>query len=173
MNETLEQLKTRRSIRKFTTKQVAEAELDAVLEAGTYAPTGGGAQSPVIVAVQKPDVVRKLSAMNAKVMGADMDPYYGAPTVVLVLADAGKSTCVEDGSCVIANMLNAAHALGLGSCWIHREKEMFASAEGKALLKEWGLEGDLVGVGSIALGYADGPAPKPAARKSGYVVKVK
>lgn len=169
----LEELKSRRSIRKFQAKQIADAELDAVLEAGTFAPTGQGAQSPVIVAVQKPETVKALSAINAKVMGADTDPYYGAPTVIVVLADAERMTHVEDGSCVIDNILNAAHAVGLGSCWIHRARQMFDSPEGKALLKEWGLGGNLVGVGSVALGYADGDAPEAKPRKSGYIVKVK
>lgn len=118
-------------------------------------------------------MVKTLSAMNGKVIGADKDMYYGAPTVVIVLADADKITHVEDGSCAIANMLNAAHAVGLGSCWIHRAKEMIASPEGKALLKEWGLKGNLVGVGSMALGYVDGDVPAPAARKNDYIVKIR
>ena len=170
--ELLELLKTRRSIRKYKAEQVKTEELDAVLEAGTYAPTGSGAQSPVIVAVQDPETRELLSRMNAIVMGTESDPYYGAPTLVIVLADPERGTWVEDGSCVLDNMMNAAHALGLGSCWIHRERQMFDSPEGKDLLKTWGLPETLRGVGSIALGYPDGAAPEPKPRKPGYIVKI-
>ncbi len=170
--EFLDLLKTRRSIRAFKAEQIAETELDAILEAGTYAPSGMGAQSPVIIAVQNPAVIKKLSAMNAKVMNMDMDPYYGAPTIVLVLADGDRPTFVEDGSCALENMMIAAHALGVGSCWVHREKEIFASPEGKALLREWGVSESLIGVGSLALGYAAKDAGGPAPRKAGYIVKV-
>ena len=145
--------------------------LDTVLEAGTYAPTGGGHQSPVIVAVTSPETRERLRALNAVVMGKETDPYYGAPAIVVVLADGGRGTFVEDGSCVLENLMLAAHAVGLSSCWIHREREIFDSEEGKALLKEWGLPEALRGVGAIALGYADGPEPA-APRKEGYVVRV-
>ena len=171
-NELLELMKSRRSVRGYKPDAVPEEALDAVLEAGTYAPTGGGAQSPVIVAVRDKAVRDNLMALNAKVMGKDTDPYYGAPVVVLVLADGGRNTCVEDGSGVLENMMLAAHAVGLASVWVHREKEIFESPEGKALLKQWGLPETLRGVGSIALGYAAGPLPEAAARKEGYIVKV-
>ena len=171
-NELLELMKSRRSVRGYKPDAVPEEALDAVLEAGTYAPTGGGAQSPVIVAVRDKAVRDNLMALNAKVMGKDTDPYYGAPVVVLVLADGGRNTCVEDGSCVLENMMLAAHAVGLASVWVHREKEIFESPEGKALLKQWGLPETLRGVGSIALGFAAGPLPEAAARKEGYIVKV-
>lgn len=171
-NELLELLKSRRSVRGYKPDAVPEEALDAVLEAGTYAPTGGGAQSPVIVAVRDKAVRDTLMALNAKVMGKDTDPYYGAPVVVLALADGGRNTCVEDGSCVLENMMLAAHAVGLASVWVHREKEIFESPEGKALLKQWGLPETLRGVGSIALGYAAGSLPEAAARKEGYIVKV-
>jgi nitroreductase len=172
-NDVLDVLKNRRSIRKFKSEQIKKDELDAVLEAGTFAPTGGGAQSPVIIAVQNPATVEELAKMNAKVMGSSGNPYYGAPTIVLVLASPkARATYVEDGACVLQNMMIAAHAIGLGSCWIHREKEIFSSAEGKALLKKWGVSDEFVGVGSIALGYADCELPAAAKRKDGYIVKV-
>jgi nitroreductase len=172
-NDVLEAIQNRRSIRKFKSEQIKKDELDAVLEAGTFAPTGGGAQSPVIVAVQKPAVVEDLVTMNAKVMGTSGNPYYGAPTIVLVLASPrARATYVEDGSCVLQTMMLAAHSIGLGSCWIHREKEMFETPEGRALLKQWGIPEDYVGVGSIALGYPEGAPPSAAKRKDGYIVKV-
>ncbi len=171
MNETLSNLKTRRSIRSFLPKQVDEALLDQVLEAGTYAPTGGGRQTPVIVVVQDEATVKQLSRMNAAVNGNKNDPYYGAPTVLVILADRSRGTYVLDGASVITTLLNAAHAVGLGSCWIHRAKEMFESDEGKSLLKRWGIEGDYEGIGQVILGYPEGPAPEPAPRKANYIVR--
>ena len=148
-------------------KPVEEELLDAVLEAGTYAPSAMGKQSATIIAVRDQETRDQLMHMNAKVMGVESDPYYGAPVIVLVLGGS-----VEDGSCVLVNMMNAAHSLGLASCWIHREREMFDSEEGKALLKKWGLPETLRGIGSIALGYAAGEAPAPKPRKEGYIVKI-
>lgn len=173
MNETLKTLKERRSCRKYQTRQVEQEALDLILEAGTYAPTGMNRQAPVIVAVQDAATIAKLSAMNAAVMGSDKDPFYGAPTVLVVLADPEIRTWVEDGSLVMGNLMNAAHAVGLASCWIHRAREVFDSVEGKALLKEWGLPETLRGVGNCILGYADGPLPETRPRKDGYVVRVK
>lgn len=171
-NKMLELLKTRRSVRAYKPEQIQAQELDAVLEAGTYAPTGMGMQSPVIVAVQSPFYRRAVMELNQKARGMEGDPYYGAPTIVLVLADPARGTCVEDASCVLCTMMEAAHAVGLASCWIHGEHEMFQLPEGKALLREWGLPQDLRGVGSLALGYAAGPLPQPKERKAGYIHKV-
>lgn len=165
-------IKTRRSIREFKPDAVPAEALDAVLEAGTYAPTGGGRQSPTIIAVTTPDYRRRLSELNAAIMGTDTDPYYGAPIIILVLAEGSAKTFVEDGSCVLENMLLAAHALGLGSVWINREKEIFDSEEGKALLREWGLPETLRGVGAVALGYAAAEARPAAPRKPNYIVRV-
>ena len=172
-NEVIEAIKSRRSVRKFKPDQIRKDELDAVLEAGTYAPTGGGSQSPVIIAVQDPATIQELIKMNASVLGSSGNPYYDAPTIVLVLASPKtRATFVEDGACVLQNMMLAAHSIGLGSCWIHREKEMFNSPEGKALLKKWKVAEEFTGVGALALGY---PAASPgvaAKRKESYIVKV-
>ncbi len=163
-------LNTRRSFRAYKPDPVPEDVLDAVLEAGTYAPSAMGQQSATIVAVRDPDTRATLSAMNAKVFGRDMDPYYGAPVIVLVFSKGPCATA--DGACVLENLMLAAHASGLGSCWINREKEMFATPEGKALMVKWGLDEELQGVGAISLGYPQGD-PKPAApRKPDYIVKV-
>ncbi len=174
-NEALEVLKNRRSVRKFKAEQVPEDVLDAVLEAGTYAPTGAGKQSPTIVAVQNPETVAKIDAMNAAVLNSsnNVHPYYGSPTILLVLADPKAITPIEDACNVGCNLVNAAYAAGLGSCWIHRSKEMFESADGKALLKEWGLSKDMIGVCSIALGYADSEPSKAIPRKENYIIKIK
>lgn len=172
MNETLMKLKTRRSCRGYQPKQIKEEELQAVLEAGMYAPTGRGMQSPIMIVVQDKEMVKKLSKMNAEVMGTTNDPFYGAPTIIVVLADRNRNTYLEDGSLVLGNLMNAAHAVGLGSCWIHRAKEVFASEEGQALLKQWGIEGDYVGIGHCALGYIEKEAPEVAPRKENYVYRV-
>ncbi|MCM1150295.1 MAG: nitroreductase family protein [Butyricicoccus sp.] len=166
-NEALEVLKNRRSIRKFKSEQITDGELLAVLEAGTYAPTGKNMQTPVIIAVQKPEDRQAVAELNAKVMGSDSDPYYGAPTIILVLA-ADDAFAELNGSAVTTNMLNAAYAVGLGSCWIHRAAPMFKSDEGKAMLRKWGVDESLVGVGSIALGYADCETPAAKPRKENY-----
>lgn len=165
----LEVIKTRRAIRSYESKVPDKDLLAKVLEAGTYAPTGMGQQSPIIVAVTNKEVRDKLSRMNAQIMGKDTDPFYGAPVVLVVLADKNVPTYLYDGSLVMGNLMNAAHAVGLGSCWIHRAKEVFETEEGKALLKEWGIEGNYEGIGNCIIGYPkDGlPAAKP--RKEGYI----
>lgn len=172
MEDFLSVIKTRRSIRAYKPDGVPEELLDKVLEAGTYAPTGKNRQSPVIVAVTDKATRDYVSRLNAKVLGVDTDPYYGAPVILLVLADGNVNTFVEDGACVLENMMLEAHALGLASVWVHREREIFDSEEGKALLRKWGLGETLRGIGSIALGYAAVDLPKAAPRKEGYIVKI-
>lgn len=172
MNEVLKCLKERRSIRKYKNEQIKEEELNLILEAGTYAATGMGMQSPIMVVVQDAETIAQLSKMNAAVMGTDSDPFYGAPTVVIVLADRSRGTCVEDGSLVMGNLMNAAFAIGVDSCWINRAKEVFDTEEGKAFLKKWGIEGDYVGVGNCILGYRDCELPQPKERKANYIYRV-
>lgn len=172
MNETLNTLKTRRSVRAYLPEQVKEEQLQQILEAGTYAPTGMGKQSPVMVVVQDPDTIAYLSKLNAAVMGTTTDPFYGAPTVIVVLAERSRGTCVEDGSLVMGNLMNAAQAVGVNSCWIHRAREVFDSPEGKALLEKWGIHGDYVGVGHCILGYAKGQVPAAKPRKDNYIYRV-
>lgn len=172
--EALEVLKNRRAIRNYKAEQIKDEELDLVLEAGTYAPTGMGAQSPIIVAVQDPAELEKVWKLNARIAGSSGNTYYGAPTIVLVLSTGSKTEelAVLDAAAVCTNMLNAAYAVGLGSCWIHRCKEMFDTEEGKELLRAWGLPDTLRGVASIALGYADCEHPKAPPRKENYIVKI-
>ena len=166
-----EDLLTRRSVRKYSDRPVEEEKLDKVLTAGLYAPTGMNNQSPVLVAVRDKETRDKLSRMNAAVMGASGDPFYGAPCVIVVLSDPERMTWVEDGSLVLGNLMNAAHSLGLGSCWIHRAKECFDTPEGKALLRAWGVPENYRGVGNCILGYAaEEPEAKP--RKSGRIIKI-
>ncbi len=164
----LEIIKTRRSCRKYKSGQITDDELNAVLEAGTYAPTSRGLQSPFIVAVQDEEQMKELSAMNAEIMGVSFNPYYDAPTYVLVFAPESNNNAVQDGTCVLENMMLAAHAIGLGSCWIHREQEMFATERGKELIRKWGLPDGLRGIGALALGYPDGETASAKPRKEGY-----
>lgn len=175
MNAAIENMKTRRSIRGYKPDEMPAQELlEQIIEAGTYAPTGKGMQSPIIVAVTNKDVRDRLSRLNAEVLGTTSDPFYGAPAVLIVLADRNRPTYLYDGSLVMGNLMNAAHALGLGSCWIHRAKEVFNSPEGRNMLKEWGIEGDYEGIGHCVLGYpADEQTPQAKPRKQDYVVWVK
>ena len=168
MNTTIQDLMTRRSIRKYKPEQITREDLETVLNAGMCAPTAMNKQSPIIVAVQNKDDIAYLSKLNAAVKGMAGDPFYGAPTVLVVLADAENANAVPDGSLVLGNLMNAAHAIGLGSCWINRAREVFATDEGKALLKKWGIEGDYIGVGNCILGYPD-EQPQMKPRKENYV----
>ena len=174
--EALEVLKNRRSIRKFKPEQIKDEELNLVLEAGTFAPTAMGAQSPLIIAVQNKEDVAKVNELNARILANPGSlPYYGAPTIVLVFyTQIAKNEFLGtlDAAAVCTNMLNAAYAVGLGSVWINRTKEVFELEEGKALLKKWGVNEPVVGVASFALGYADQELPKPRPRREGYVLKV-
>lgn len=171
MNEVMNNLLTRRSIRKYTDEQVPDELLDQVLEAGLYAPSGMNRQNVIMVAVRDKETRDLLSRLNAAVMGSQGDPFYGAPCVIVVLGNAGSYPAVENGSLVLGNLMNAAHAVGLGSCWIHRAKQVFDAPEGKELLKKWGLPEDLQGIGNCILGYpAEAPAAKP--RLDGRIVKI-
>ena len=173
MSEVINNMKTRRSIRKYKPDMIPEDVLNRIIEAGTYAATGMGKQSPIIIAVTNKEIRDKFSKMNAEIMGVDSDPFYGAPVVLIVLADKASPTYVYDGSLVMGNLMLAAHAEGIGSCWIHRAKEEFESAEGKAFLKSLGIEGDYEGIGHCVLGYTDGEEPKAMPRKENYVYCVK
>ena len=173
-NTVIKALKERRSVRAFKPEQITDDELKTVLEAGTWAPTARGLQDPWIVAVQNPAILKKICRMNAAVWGReDIDPFYGAPTYVLVFGSAASTNAVPDGSLVLGNMMLAAHAIGLGSCWINREREMFATDEGKALMAELGLPEGLIGIGALALGYPAAPPKDPKPRKENYYRIVK
>ena len=166
-----EKLLTRRSVRKYKDGQVTDAELDQVLQAGLYAPTAKNNQKPVMVAVRDKETRDKLSKANAAIMGVETDPFYGAPCVIVVLADPAFPTWIDDGSLVMGNLLNAAHALGLGSCWVNRAREYYDTAEGKELLKAWGVPETYRGIGNVILGYAD-EEPAPKDRVEGRIIKV-
>ena len=174
-NVVLKALKSRRSVRSYKKEQIKDEELKAVLEAGTFAPNGMGIQDSWIVAVQNPEIRAELVKLNAKILGTTSDPYYGAPTIVLVFGSDPEKwrNSIQDGSLVLGNMMNAAYAIGLGSCWINREMEMFATEEGKALMRKMGIPEELIqkgltGIGALALGYPDGE-PRPAKpRKENY-----
>lgn len=175
MNEVVKVLKERRSIRKYRSEQIRSSDLDTILEAGSYAPSAKNEQSVYMVVVQDRETISRLSKLNAAVMGTDSDPFYGAPTVIVVLADptlTNVDNADRDGSLTMGNLMNAAWSLGIGSCWINRAKEAFAQPAGKALLKKWGLPEKLIGVGNCILGYIDGKAPAPLPRKEGHIIRV-
>ena len=172
MNETLKTLKERRSCRSYKPDPIPADILDQILEAGTYAATGMGRQSPIMIAVTDQETRNRLSRMNADVMGASNDPFYGAPVVIIVLADRAVPTYLYDGSLVMGNLMNAAHSLGIASCWIHRAREEFDSAEGKAILKDLGIEGDYEGIGHCILGYAAQESKPAAPRKENYIYRI-
>lgn len=175
MSETLNTIKQRRSIRKYKSDMIPDDILQKIIEAGTYAPTGMGKQAPIIIAVTDRKMRDHLSHMNAHFLGKDddFDPFYGAPVVLVVLADKSIPTYLYDGSIVMQNLMLAAHDLGVGSCWIHRAKEEFASDEGKDILASLGIEGDYEGIGHCILGYSDMENPEPIARKDSYVYYIK
>ena len=171
MNATISTLKNRCSTKKYLSKPLPAEVLNEILDAGLYAPSGMNNQKVISVAVTDRKTRDALSRMNAEVLGAETDPFYNAPCVVVVLSDPERRTWVEDGSLVMGNLMNAATALGVGSCWIHRAREMFDSEEGKALLKKWGVPENYRGIGNCILGYPDGePAKKP--REDNRIIRV-
>jgi nitroreductase len=172
MKSTLEDLKNRRSIRRYKPEQLAASELDAILEAGAYAPSGMGAQSAVMVATQDKALIEKLEQLNARILNdPSAKPFYGAPTVVTVLVDKSAVTPIQDGVLAMGNLMNAAHALGIGSCWIARAKEALETEEGRAILREWGLGDGYEAVAHCILGYAaETPAPRP--RTAGRIISI-
>ena len=172
MNETLKTLIDRRSYRSYKPDMIPAEILDQILEAGTYAATGMGRQSPIMIAVTDKKVRDQLSKMNADVMGAGNDPFYGAPVVIVVLADRSVPTYLYDGSLVMGNLMNAAHSLGIASCWIHRAKEEFDCAEGQAILKALGITGNYEGIGHCILGYAAQENKTAAPRKENYIYRI-
>ncbi len=169
MNEAYQNMLTRRSVRRFKDEPVPRELLDRVINAGLYAPTGRNMQSPIIIAVTDRALRDRISALNAAVMGMDGDPFYGAPALLIVLADRTCRTHVYDGSLVMGNMMLAAHELGLGTCWIHRAREVFDGDEGRAILASLGIEGDYEGIGNCIIGFPDGEYPAPAPRREGRV----
>lgn len=175
MNETLKVLENRRSCRKFKNDMITKEELDAILRAGTFAPSGHNNQASIIIAITNKDVIGKLARENSKIAGwqEDFNPFYGAPVVVAVLADKKVPTYLYDGSLVMGNMLNAAESLGVASIWIHRAKEVFESPAGKEILTNLGVTGDYEGIGFCALGYQEGEKLAAKPRKENYIYYVK
>ena len=172
MSEVLDKIKSRRSIRKYKPDEVPRELLDRIAEAGIYAASGRNIQSPIVIAVTDRETRDRLSRANASVMGSDRDPFYGAPAVLIVLADKSCPTHTYDGSLVMGNMMLAAHELGLGSCWIHRARETFEMPEWKEWLKSLGIEGDYEGIGNCIVGYPDCDLPEPAERRENRVYHV-
>ncbi len=178
-NETLKTLETRRSCRKFKPEMVSDEELEAIIRAGTYAPSGKNQQSAIIIAVTNKELRDQIAEENRKIGGWNegFDPFYGAPVILIVIADKdannGSGTYINDGSLVMGNLMNAAASLGLGSVWIHRARQEFESEFGKAILEKLGIQGNYEGIGHVALGYPAAELPKALARKENYVYYIK
>ncbi len=173
MNTELQALMERRSIRSYKPDMVPQELIDQVIEAGLYAASGHSEQDSIIVAVTNKEVRDKLSQMNRAIMGTKSDTFYGAPVVLIVLAPKSNKNGIYDASLIMGNLMQAAHAVGLGSCWINRAKQEFESEEGKQLLKDWGIEGEYEGVGHCILGYINGKVPPALKRKPNRVFYVK
>lgn len=175
MNDTLNAIRTRRSCRKYLPQQIKDEELNAVLEAATWTPTGRGSQSPQLVVVQDAATLKQLSVLNGSFMGwgPDKDPMYGAPTAVLVFTDTTAPTGRDDSPLMMGTLMLAAHAVGLGSCWINRGKQMFDSEEGRELMKKWGVADKYEGLAICILGYpAEGGILEPKPRREDYIIRV-
>jgi len=174
MNEVIKNILTRRSIRQYEDSQVPDELLDEVLLAGTYAASGRGLQAPIILVIQDKEVIKELSKINAEIFGRDTDPFFGAPTVLMVLTDRSRSTGVEDASLVLGNMMLAAHSVGLGTCWVHRAREQMDYEYVKNMLIKVGIDPNkYVGVGHLSLGYPKAVPKKAAPRKKDYIYKIK
>lgn len=170
MNEVIKTILSRRSVRSFTNEMVPKEMIEEIVNAGQYAPSAMNSQSPIILAITRKELIEKMSKLNAEVLGtANFDPFFGAPVLLVVLAERNAPSPVCDGSLVIGNMMLAATSLGLGSCWINRAEEVFDSLEGKSILRELGIEGDYVGIGNCILGFPNGDVPEAMPRKDHYV----
>ena len=172
MNETISCLLNRRSVRAYRPEQIKPAELETILQAGLYAPSAMNLQPSIMLVIQDRETISMLSRLNAEVMGRDTDPFYGAPTVIVVLADKNAPNHVQDASLVMGNLMNAAFSLGVDSCWINRAREVFEMPEAKALLREKGISDDYVGVGNCILGYRSGELPAAPPRREGRIIKL-
>lgn len=164
MNETIKTLTERRSIRKYSDRPIKKEDLELILKAGVYAPTGRNTRDTLFLAVTQKELISRLSKMNAAVLGSDNDPFYGANAVIVVFADRTRTTTVKDGSCAMANLMNAAFSLGIDSCWIHRAREVFESEEGRKLARSLGIPDEYIGIGNCILGYRDCELPTPVER---------
>lgn len=170
MNEVIKTILSRRSVRSFTNEMVPKEMIEEIVNAGQYAPSAMNSQSPIILVVTRKDLIERMSKMNAQALGTEnFDPFFGAPALLVVLAERNAPCPEYDGSLVMENMMIAATSLGLGTCWINRAKEVFDSLEGKALLRELGIEGDYEGIGNCILGFPKDEIPEAMPRKDHYI----
>lgn len=173
MNETLETILERRSIRSYQQKQISEQELDSVLQAAEYAPSAMNQQSSKFVVVQNKEIMQKLIELGKKATNNEKSPFYGAPTLILVFAEKDNIAPINDASLALENMFLAATSLNLASCWIHCVNAIFRTDEGKMLQLEMGVGDEYMIVGSCILGYTDNKIPEALPRKKDFVIKIK
>lgn len=171
-NEVLESLLSRRSCRAYTEQKPTDEELETIMNAGLYAPTGKNMQTPIFVCVKNKSIRDELSKLNAQVMKSDADPFYGAPVVIAVLSDTTSPMYVQDASLAMQNLMLAAHSIGLATCWINRGFEVFRTEEGKKLKKEWNIPDSFEGVAFCIVGHAKNDLPKPAPRRQNRIITV-
>lgn len=166
-----ESILNRRSVRSYKPESISDDLIKKIAEAGSYAPSAMGRQPGKIIVVRDKALRDRLEVLNARVLGDESKkPFYGAPDLIVVLADKSVPSYIYDGSLIMGNLMNAAQSLGVASCWINRAKEVFESEEGKEILTELGIEGDWAGIGNCILGYIDGEEPKAKARKEDFIV---
>lgn len=171
--EAIKAMVERRSVRGFKKEQITSEQLNAILEAGKFAPSGRGRQPVIMLVVQDKETLSELRQVNSEIMGTGQaDPFYGAPTVIIVLASKEAPTYIYDGTLTMGNLMNSAYAVGVDSCWIHRAKEEFEMDWGKNLLKSLGISGEYEGIGHVALGYRADNLPTPKPRKDNFVYKI-
>ena len=171
MNDVTKVLCERRSIRKFKPDQIPSDVLNEILKCGTFAPSGKNMQSAKIVVIRNKKLISEIAKVNGSFVNKPgLNPFYDAPTLIIVFANKNISTYIEDGSAVISNIINGAFSLGVDSCWVHRAYETFQTEFGKSLMKKWGLSDEYVGIGNVVLGYRDMILPPPSPRKEGFII---
>lgn len=171
-NTVIENIKERRSIRKYKNEKISNEELTIILDAATYAPSAMNQQSSLIVVIENEDTYKKICILTDKYFPSRKPYFYDAKTIVIVFGDNSCKCPIEDGSLVLQNMFLAANSLGIGSCWINYLRDLFKTEEGKELQKEMGIEDKYFVVGTCILGYPDeNPVVKP--RKENYIKVIK
>lgn len=170
-NGTIHTILNRRSIRSYKKEQISNDELETILLAGSAAPSGMNGQSAYAYVIQSEEFMSELVKSVEKATGIGRNPFYDAPTVIIVFADSSKFSPVEDGTLAIENMMLAAYSLGIGSCWIYAVKQFFATEEGRTFKKKLGVPDNQMIIGSVALGYPDGKHPALKTREHKFYKK--
>lgn len=186
MNETMETVLKRRSVRAYKPGQIKTEELQAILEAARFAPSGMGLQPWHFSVVQRPELLDRINEgcraaflksgnkmFEERARAENFSVFYGAPTLIVVAGDEKVLTPAENSALALGNMFLAAASLGVGSCWIHAVKFLFEGADGKALAEELAVPAGFKVYGAGAFGYPAGEWPEAAPRKDGTVTIIR